>query len=379
MAQMVCFIDEGKGRSEGASVTIIAYEAGEKRWEEACPRAGLRDWLRTATASGRLAAEAERYWVLPETQLWRTLLASDKGQRWQRRGIAKSQLALLADGPVALLSFASPENGVATAVGVAPATLSALQNLLGAEARRFRLIGAGDLRLTQGAAVTGYVTLREGLANVVFAVKDGRILASAHGQHTATETLRRQLLLRTPDLAERIGSDAVISLQPDANAVPSAARLQACALPLSAPVGRSISKGMLALLVVAVVLPGCLLATGWSPHTAEETPVAAEGATQVPAPTVARSDYGSLIDAAYAAKTSRLTLLSHDAADGALAISGRCQEPLDLAAYMKALAEAKPALHPLLLDLTEQQEEDKTHYTFTVQISLKEATDHADS
>lgn len=86
---------------------------------------------------------------------------------------------------------------------------------------------------------------------------------------------------------------------------------------------------------------------------------------------VERSTYGVLLTEAYAVKDERITLLGQDAVDDTLALSGRCAEALDLAAYMRALAEVEPDLHPLLLEMTRTSEDEQTFYEFVVQISLE--------
>ena len=87
---------------------------------------------------------------------------------------------------------------------------------------------------------------------------------------------------------------------------------------------------------------------------------------------VVHSDYSTLLAEAYAAKSERIVLSNHQAADGALAITGRCSETLDLADYMKQLEASDQELHPLLLDMVLKTDDQQSYYEFVVQIGLHE-------
>lgn len=147
-------------------------------------------------------------------------------------------------------------------------------------------------------------------------------------------------------------------------------RLLACALrPLHAQTAVSLreDRPLAALLLLCVLLPGVLLiGLTLRPAEIDDAPQQAQ-----PQNVVERSTYGVLLTEAYAVKDERITLLGQDAVDDTLALNGRCAEALDLAAYMRALAEVEPDLHPLLLEMTRTSEDEQTFYEFVVQISLE--------
>lgn len=95
-----------------------------------------------------------------------------------------------------------------------------------------------------------------------------------------------------------------------------------------------------------------------------------EEGTTIPA-VVIKSQYSTLMEGAYQAKSERITILSQEASANALAVHGRCSEVLDLADYMRNLHEADTSLHPLLLDLAKKSEKDRYYYEFVVEISLE--------
>lgn len=85
---------------------------------------------------------------------------------------------------------------------------------------------------------------------------------------------------------------------------------------------------------------------------------------------VVRSQYSVLLEGAYRVATPRIILQKHEASEGALLVNGRCQEPLDVAAYMKNLTEGQENITPVLIDLTKKVEKENTfYYEFTLHLS----------
>lgn len=352
--------------------TVIARDGERQCWQEMVKKRSLSIWLKQASDAGRLRRQDTLLLIVPETALVRRVLTLPvQAKAAQQRAMAVSALtAELHERPAAMAFRMLDAEGRCAVCGCREERLRVLTAPFGQWARRLRIVGAADLAVAQLRPPTdGGYQFSAVLWTAVVAVQDGRIIdgradnsAVAFGLEQELRAAHRELGLAEPEEVKHLPFE--IKAECDS------AGLLSCALrPLRSAALSSLQgdRSMLALLLLCVALPGVLL-LGLSLRPAETDDASQQAQPQN---VVQRSTYGTLLTEAYAAKDERITLLAQDASDDTLALSGRCAEALDLAAYMRALAEVEPSLHPLLLEMTRTSEEDQTFYEFVVQISLE--------
>lgn len=349
---------------------LEALEGAQRLWHERVGRTALELWLKQAYEGGRLQRQQAIFLVLPEPLLVRRLLSlPEVSKAYQRRGMAANALLpVLNERPAALCVVPGAGASGCSVCGCKKSVLTQHLAAFGRYRRRVKVIGAADYRAAQQSALAdGCYTLQEAMWTAVVAVQNGRVVDGRAEYGGSSFGLWQEL-------AEAHRDETLFSAQPQplpvqAEAVPEEAALRLAALSslaLEAPPSLTKDRVLAALLIGCVLLPGLLLLAGMlRPAATEETQ------TETTVAAVARSDYHTLLTQAYAVKSERITLLNHEAGDNTLAINGRCSEALDLADYMRQLAAAEPALHPLLLEMTRKSEDNAHHYEFTVQISLE--------
>ena len=352
---------------------VRALEGVEQRWQEEVKKQHLNIWLKQAADARRLRRQDTLLLVAPETALVRrSIMLPSQTKPTQQRAMAASALtAELKERPAALAVQMLDAEGRCAVCGCMEKKLRSLAAPFGRFARRLRIVGAADLAAAQLPDLTdGWYQLSAVLWNAIVAVQNGRVIDARADNSVDALTLKKNLSAAHHELGlMEPASMSVLRLETTQEC--DSVRLLACALrPLHAQTAVSLreDRPLAALLLLCVLLPGALL-IGLSLRPAEEIDDAPQQ-TQ-PQNVVERSTYGVLLTEAYAVKDERITLLGQDAVDNTLALSGRCAEALDLAAYMRALAEVEPDLHPLLLEMTRTSEDEQTFYEFVVQISLE--------
>lgn len=352
----------------GAQYQMEAIAENQRLWCERIDKTALRQWLSQACASGRLKRQQTLMVVVPETWLVRRFLKLPQAanQRQLRSMAAHALLPVLGERPSWLA--VTPLSEGAALCGCKQETVAELLMAFGSQRRQVRLIGAADYAAAQQTALAdGYYSLQDPLCTTVAAVRDGRIVDARAEYGGQPFGLLQTLLAAHRGLLSL--AENVQPLPQSADAVPQEAALLAAALSRSAQIALpnvAADRVLAALLIGCVVVPGALL-LGSMLRPAEVTEESGTEAVE----TVARSDYHTLLTQAYAVKSDRIILLNQEAGDDALALSGRCSEPLDLADYMRQLAASEPALHPLLLEMTRKSTDDVYYYDFVVQISLQ--------
>ena len=354
--------------SDPETLTVAAYDAGERRWQAVAQKASLALWLRQAHEEGRLSRQDAFFCVLAESQLVRALIALPAGLRpSQQRGMAASHLIpRLGEKPAAIHLVSLAGTSLTSVTALSAETLAQVTATFGRYASRLQFVGAADLWLARQAVLPdGYYILQGQLWTAVVATSGGRVIDGRAGTGESALVMHQALREAHQDVDWQPTQPTAQSLPPGEGA-PDVSRLALAAF--RAPVvgdGWRGDKTMAALFLGCVVVPGLLaLALMFWPQA--EAP--SEDAQLETASEVRRSSYSTLLSQAYSVKSERITLLSQDAGEGVLALSGRCAETLDLADYMKSLAAAGPQLQPLLLELTRVGEEDGYHYEFVLQI-----------
>lgn len=359
-----------------SQMVVTAFDAGKMMWRETVLKQSLEAWLKEAVKSARLKKEATLFAVLPETVVGRQLLHLPRQSRVsERRAMAENALMLTFNERAALLHTVpcgeqSAGQEIWAVSGVSSAVYHTWQDMFGRFAVRVKWLSAIECILTflEEPLEDGLYSLEAPLWTAVFAIKNGVVIDGGATEDRDFTTLQMTLI------EEIKGVDI---------------RLSCTVLPL--PSGGSLHEGQMAerifkktrhahskagnhdrlfwaLFLGCVVVPGVL----WLGLQARPTPVdptTEEGAAINT--TVTKSHYSTLIEGAYQAKSARITILSQEASEDALAIHGRCNEVLDLADYMRHLDESTTSLHPLLLDFAKKTEKDRYYYEFVVEISLE--------
>ena len=214
----------------------------------------------------------------------------------------------------------------------------------------------------------GMHSIEAPLWSAVFAIKNNLVVYGAAAEGRVLTTLQMRVFEETQELGI---SSSCTPIDRENGAALNQGRLAAGTFNKTryAYAGRArTDRTLLALLLGCVVLPGLL----WIGLQMRPMPVETnqEEGTTIPA-VVTKSQYSTLMEGAYQAKSERITILSQEASADALAVHGRCSEVLDLADYMRNLHEADTSLHPLLLDLAKKSEKDRYYYEFVVEISLE--------
>lgn len=356
-----------EGAEQGACL-VSASAGGEVLWQETLAKAELAVWLKQTFDSGRLAKDAALFVVVAETKMVRRVitLPPHTNVSAERAMAAHALLPVLGEEPAAL-SLRPLGDGRFVLAGCTKAVLAAALAPFGRYKRRLRLITQADLSVAaQPTLADGYYLEQALLWTAVFWVENGRLADGRASVGTSAYELAQSLY----DASDgTLPPPQSLNLLPEA-AVPAeaAALLPVALMPLAKTPNLRRDRPLLTLLVLCVFVPSLLLASlALRSETASEQELAA---TETSLPSVQRSAYSTLLAQAHAAKSERITLLAQEGGEDVLALSGRCAEPLDLAAYMRSLAANEPTVHPLLLEMTRQLENDRYYYTFTVQISL---------
>lgn len=351
---------------------VRALDGVEQRWQEEVKKQHLNIWLKQAADARRLRRQDTLLLVAPETALVRRIimLPSQTKPTQQRAMAANALTAELKEQPAALAVQMLDAEGRCAVCGCMEKKQRSLTAPFGRFARRLRIVGAADLAVAQLPDLAdGWYQLSAVLWNAIVAVQNGRVIDARADNSVDALTLKKNLSVAHHELGlAEPTSMSVLRLETTQEC--DSVRLLACALrPLHAQTAVSLreDRPLAALLLLCVLLPGVLLiGLALRPAEIDDAPQQAQ-----PQNVVERSTYGVLLTEAYAVKDERITLLGQDAIDDTLALNGRCAEALDLAAYMRALAEVAPDLHPLLLEMTRTSEDEQTFYEFVVQISLE--------
>lgn len=353
------------------TITATALADDAQHWQEQVPKSRLALWLKQAHDEGRLRRQDTLLLLLPETALVRRVLTlGTVGRPSQQRAMAAHALtAELGEHPAALSLMPMGAERWA-ACGCGNQALAQRLAPFGGYSRRVQLIGVADWAVACAASLDdGYYIIQDLLWTAVVAVSGGCVV-DGRAENGGNVYALEQALRKSHEESGLSLSEARAAALPVllTNSCDGARLLRTTlrrARSLSwASLGRD--RVMLALAFFCLVLPGVLL-LALMLRPAE--PAQEDTAAHLPA--VVRSNYDALLSQAYTVRDARITLLSQEAREDALAITGRCSEVLDLAAYMRALAEAEPALHPLLLETTRMSEDEQTYYEFVVQISLE--------
>lgn len=325
---------------------VRALDGVEQRWREEVKKQHLNIWLKQAADARRLRRQDTLLLVAPETALVRRIimLPSQTKPTQQRAMAANALTAELKEQPAALAVQMLDAEGRCAVCGCMEKKQRSLTAPFGRFARRLRIVGAADFAAAQLPDLAdGWYQLSAVLWNAIVAVQNGRVIDARADNSVDALTLKKNLSAAHHELGlAEPTSMSVLRLETTQGC--DSVRLLACAL-----------------------LPGALLiGLALRPAEIDDAPQQAQ-----PQNVVERSTYGVLLTEAYAVKDERITLLGQDAVDDTLALNGRCAEALDLAAYMRALAEVEPDLHPLLLEMTRTSEDEQTFYEFVVQISLE--------
>lgn len=351
---------------------VTALERTQQQWQEKVAKAATAVWLQQAYHTARLHRKDVLLLIVPETALVRRLvpLPPQSDSTSLQQMAANMLLPFFEERPAALSVYPLSKGDCCAVVGCSKQLVMQQTAPFGRYGRRVQLIGAADLALAQaGVCDDGYYLIQDLLWTSVVAVVDGRIV-DAHAESGSMSASAMAETLRTAHQ-----KDALLTLPEGVSSLPSEAAIDSALLRRAAlkrkgavTVGNWRGDKVLGVLLVlcaliplSVIIGLTLRPDGAQPEAQQSTPV----------DTVNRSDYATLLTQAYAAKDARITLLSHETGDGSLAITGRCLEPLDLAAYMRALAEVEPNLHPLLLELTRTTVDEQSQYDFVVEIALE--------
>lgn len=360
-------------QEENREISATALGGDQILWQEIVKRSALSVWLKQAYDAARLHRRDVLLFVMPETALVRRLLplSPESTPNMLQRMAVSALLPLLGERPAAMSVRPLAGRGCCAVCGCSKTTLDEQLAPFGRYKRRMRVVGAADMAMAQLETLSdGYYFLQALLWTAVVTVVEGCVVdgrAESGGNVLALSNVLRaaheeSAWLSLPDTL------TPLAMIPPQDGV----RLQALALSRYQG-GENINwrgdKLLLALAICCVLLPLAAL-VGLSLRPAEtQTEVPQEKAV---VDSVKRSDYATLLSQAYAAKDDRITLLGHEAGEGSLAITGRCSEPLDLAAYLRGLDDVEPDLHPLLLECVQMTVDDKSHYEFIVQIALEE-------
>lgn len=361
---------------DGEAFSVTALDGTETLWQESVKKQAVGVWLKQAYDARRLRRQDALLLVVPETAVVRRVITLPVQARPQeQRAMAAHALeAALGERPAALSVQPLAESGRYAVCGCRQKILTQALAPFGRYRYRIRLIGAADDAVAGAGPLTdGYYLLQDLLWTAVVVVANGRVVdgrAESGGNGYALE----QALRASREEAGYDDNPAPAQmLSRSAQTGRDGAQLLASAMRSISALGTNAwrqDKPLLALVVLCLLLPGVLLvALSLRPVENEETAPTTESVQAVQ-----RSDYSLLLNQAYAAKDARIILLAQEANEQTLAVNGRCNEALDLAAYMRTLAAQTPNLHPLLLEMARTSTEDQTFYEFTVQISLEGGT-----
>lgn len=367
--QAILFYEE----TDPTQLSVAAYEEGVFKWREKVAKNGLDAWLKRHLKEGKIAKGATWIAMLSELSVARRLLLipTSLGRR-ERLAMADNALTLaLGSRPVLIqmqvIQVQDDGQTLWRIVGAEGAVIDKWQGHFGVFAGRLQWMAAADYLAVVRPVSDGYYSIEAPLWRAVVAVVEGVVIGGRATQDVDLTTLHMTILEET---GQFLLSPYLQPWHVDAVKGRFDLELQAWFFqkkPLRKWAAAKGERPFLALSVLCVVLPGLLWLAAQGRTTTMDTQ-----ATDTPhADVVTRTSYSTLVSQAYAQKGERIVLLTQEAADGALAIHGRCNEALDLAAYMRALEKTEMALHPLLLDLSKKTDKERYYYEFVVQISLE--------
>ena len=358
---------------DALSVKVEAYHAEEWLWTETANKQGLSDWIKQALQEGKLCKDDHYYWMVPEQVLMRRYGSfPEKATKRQQEKMAAHLLQVAFGETSGAVRLQAIDHERVAICGIKKQYCEEYTALLGRYYPWFQWASMTEWLLASAdqAPRDGYYVVEAPSWTSVVAVYQQQLIANGTGSGQQEEALLNRLI-------------------EDTEAFQLSPVLQWCPIKNSELSQREPSKEMLiarmrtisgvhfkdyrlfaALCIGCLVLPSVFLLMG--PKEASDSSLKDEQVASVESG-IQHSDYSVLLAQAYAAKSDRITLLNHQAADGMLAISGRCSETLDIADYMKQLEKSTQALHPVLLDMVQKTEEKTTYYEFVVQISAKEA------
>ena len=357
-------------------MAVVAFDESRFLWRENVLKQNLETWLKEVFKSGRIEKAAAFFAVLPETAVGRCMIqVPAQGRPRERRAMAENALMIVLNERAALLRTVPYEKGQTgqeewAVSGVKKSVYQSWQGYFGSLSRRIRWLSAVDcmLAFSEVPLEDGMHSIEAPLWSAVFAIKNNLVVYGAAAEGRVLTTLQMRVFEETQELGI---SSSCTPIDRENGAAFNQGRLAACTFNKTryAYAGRArTDRTFLALLLGCVVLPGLL----WIGLQMRPMPVETnqEEGTTIPA-VVIKSQYSTLMEGAYQAKSERITILSQEASANALAVHGRCSEVLDLADYMRNLHEADTSLHPLLLDLAKKSEKDRYYYEFVVEISLE--------
>lgn len=360
--------------AKASSIQVAVYEAAAFQWQDSVQKQVLGQWLKQALADGRIQKQDVCYWLVPEQALMRRHAQfSQQSTRHQQEKMAKQLLRLTFGEACSGIRLRPIGDTTEYAIcGVRQSYADDYAAVLGSYQRWFQWASLSEWQLLSHLSrpEDGYYAIEDGQRTSVVAVYQGQVVESRTAAGQQEQRLLEELVEENKSAAFQLTpvlkwcsseyelGEAVEGLEQIAIAKPQ----------ITGSLQLKGDRTLLTLCLLCLLLPGVLLLAG--PRS--EAPTTSEGTTTETANPVVHSAYSTLLGEAYAAKSERIVLLNHQAADGALAISGRCAETLDVADYMRQLEKATPSLHPLLLDLALKTEDKNTYYEFVVQISLQE-------
>lgn len=359
--------------NEGLMLILSSYNEGTLAWRETIKPEALSTKLAGLQKKKKMSQRDKLVWAVPEREGVRRLMVLPPCKnKKDLTGMAKSKLTLeLQEVPAVVSVFPVGEGGandVYAALAYKNESLSHRLKLARNFALRLRFVTSGDYRLADTSVNDdGYYMLEDDGEPCALAVIGGRVLDARTGNFAQTA------------LKDAHNEVANFYLSPSVGALPNTmpSSLNDAKLLSWSVRGKVVGKGskkasdkkLLALLALCVVLPACLLLSGGlGEKEVAEVPSMVSSEEAITAP---KSDYSTLMNQAYEQKSERVTLLGQTAADGALSISGRADEVLDVADYTKKLAAVTPSLHPVLTEIKKVEEEKRYHYEFVIQISLE--------
>lgn len=369
--------------ADPAKCVVAAYDQSGCAWREEIAKKGLALWLKERLGAGAVAKEDEWVVLLAEGAVTRIMVSVPSILKArERQSMAENALTAAmgqTPGAMRLTPMGQGEAGedLWLAAGILKEAIETWEPLFGAFGRHVQWAGAADGRLAfaRMPLADGYYLLEAPLWTAVLAIESGAIIASAAAQGRDANALHYELLDRLkgrplPPVLQPWGPKDIAPLD--------VVRLRAVTCKKIAKGGLpafSGDKTFLVLLVGCVVLPGLLwLGAALRPPAPPE-----ENGETASVAAVSRTNYSTLIAQAYNAKSERIVLLNHEAADGALAVCGRAGEALDVADYMRRLSDADIDCHPLLLDMTKKTEKERYYYEFVVRISSEGGAQHEGS
>ena len=368
--QTILFYEE----RDPTQVAVASFDAEKPAWRETVLKQNVEAWLKENIKNARIDKRAKLLVVLPETVVRRCRPSVPlQGKAHERRAMAENALMIALNEQAALLRTVPYEKNTSgqetqAVSGVAKSTFQAWQAVFGSFGGRVQWVSAIECALAfcDAPVNDGIYNLEAPLWTAVFAIKNGVVLNSAATEGRDFTTLLLTVFEATKDVG--LAPTCTTLYMPN-EATLHEGMLTESTLKKTRHARMKVAKTnrpLMALLLGCVILPGLL----WLALQAHPVPLEETTEEEAMRTVVTKSHYSTLIEGAYQAKSERITILSQEASEGALAIHGRCSEVLDLADYMRRLDEAEAALHPLLLDLAKKTADDRYYYEFVVEISL---------